>query len=77
MVIEKTARELRGTPCLDLEEVASPKQEICCSRMFGKRLREQANQGRSGGICRSGQREAEGTAVHVQARPNQHPYRHV
>ncbi|WP_312956447.1 translesion error-prone DNA polymerase V subunit UmuC [Pseudomonas songnenensis] len=40
VVIEKTARELRGTPCLDLEEVASPKQEICCSRMFGKRLRE-------------------------------------
>lgn len=40
VVIEKTARELRGTPCLALEEVAQPKQEICCSRAFGMRLRE-------------------------------------
>lgn len=40
VVIEKTARELSGTSCLTLEEVAPPKQEICCSRMFGKRLRE-------------------------------------
>jgi len=40
LVVEKTARELRGTPCLDLEEVAPPKQEICCSRMFGRRLQE-------------------------------------
>ncbi len=37
VVVEKTARELRGTPCLDLEEAAPLKQEICCSRMFGKR----------------------------------------
>jgi DNA polymerase V len=36
----ETSRELRGTPCLDLEDVASPKQEIRCSRMFGKLLRE-------------------------------------
>jgi DNA polymerase V len=40
VVVEKTARELRGTSCLELEEAAPPKQEICCSRMFGKRLRE-------------------------------------
>jgi len=40
VVLEKTARELRGTPCLELEEVAPPRQEICCSRMFGKRLHE-------------------------------------
>ncbi|MEW3673939.1 DNA polymerase V subunit UmuC, partial [Pseudomonas aeruginosa] len=38
--IEKTARELRGTPCLELEDAAPPKQEICCSRMFGKRLHD-------------------------------------
>src|SRR5690606_10373020 len=38
VVVEKTARELRGISCLGLEEVAPPKQEICCSRMFGKRL---------------------------------------
>ena len=39
-MIEKTARELRGTPCLELEEAAPPKQEICSSRAFGQRLYE-------------------------------------
>lgn len=42
VVVEKTARELAGTPCLELEQAAPPKQEICCSRMFGKRLTELA-----------------------------------
>ena len=40
VVIEKTARELAGTPCLELDDPDPPKQEICCSRMFGKRLKE-------------------------------------
>lgn len=40
VVIEKTARELAGTACLELDEPNPPKQEICCSRMFGKRLKE-------------------------------------
>jgi DNA polymerase V len=40
VLLEKTARELAGTACLELEEPAPPKQEICCSRMFGKRLTE-------------------------------------
>ena len=40
VVIEKTARELGGTPCLELDEPDPPKQEICCSRMFGQRLTE-------------------------------------
>ncbi|MNI47820.1 DNA polymerase V subunit UmuC [compost metagenome] len=40
VVIEKTARELAGTPCLELDEPDPPKQEICCSRMFGQRLKE-------------------------------------
>jgi DNA polymerase V len=42
VVIEKTARELAGTPCLELDEPDPPKQEICCSRMFGQRLTELA-----------------------------------
>jgi len=42
VVVEKTARELAGTPCLELDEAEPPKQEICCSRMFGKRLTELA-----------------------------------
>ena len=40
VVVEKTARELAGTPCLELDEADPPKQEICCSRMFGTRLTE-------------------------------------
>ncbi|MBI6635347.1 translesion error-prone DNA polymerase V subunit UmuC [Pseudomonas paralactis] len=40
VVIEKTARELGGMSCLELDEPAPLKQEICCSRMFGKRLVE-------------------------------------
>ncbi|WP_130905405.1 MULTISPECIES: Y-family DNA polymerase [unclassified Pseudomonas] len=40
VVVEKTARELAGISCLDVEEVEQPKQEICCSRAFGKRLTE-------------------------------------
>ena len=40
VVMEKTARELAGTSCLELDEPDPPKQEICCSRMFGKRLTE-------------------------------------
>lgn len=42
VVVEKTARELAGVPCLELDEAAPPKQEICCSRMFGKRLSDLA-----------------------------------
>lgn len=42
VVMEKTARELAGTPCLELDEPDPPKQEICCSRMFGNRLTELA-----------------------------------
>lgn len=38
VVIEKMARELAGTPCIELGEAEPPKQEICCSRMFGNRL---------------------------------------
>lgn len=39
VIIEKTARELRGTAYLELEEVEPAKQEICCSRSFGKSLK--------------------------------------
>lgn len=42
VVIEKTARELAGISCLELDDPDPPKQEICCSRMFGKRLTELA-----------------------------------
>ncbi|MEG0870494.1 MAG: Y-family DNA polymerase [Hafnia sp.] len=38
VVLERTVRELRGEPCLDLEEFAASKQEIVCSRSFGVRI---------------------------------------
>jgi DNA polymerase V len=40
VLLEKNARELASTACLELEEPAPPKQEICCSRIFGKQLTE-------------------------------------
>ncbi|WOD09510.1 translesion error-prone DNA polymerase V subunit UmuC [Pseudomonas sp. NyZ704] len=40
VVVEKTARELRGVSCLALEEAAPAKQEICSSRSFGHRLKD-------------------------------------
>lgn len=38
VVLERTVRELRGEPCLELEEYAPVKQEIVCSRSFGERI---------------------------------------
>lgn len=40
VVLERTVRELRGEPCLELEEFAPLKQEIICSRSFGERITE-------------------------------------
>jgi DNA polymerase V len=43
VVSERTVRELRGVSCLDLEEMAPDKQQIMCSRSFGRyvyRLKE-------------------------------------
>ncbi|HDC4505346.1 TPA: Y-family DNA polymerase [Enterobacter kobei] len=40
VVLERTVRELRGEPCLELEEFAPAKQEIVCSRSFGERVTE-------------------------------------
>lgn len=35
VVLERTVRELRGVPCLDLEDIAPAKQQIMASRSFG------------------------------------------
>ncbi|MDH1770674.1 Y-family DNA polymerase [Klebsiella pneumoniae] len=40
VVLERTVRELRGEPCLGLQEFAPVKQEIVCSRSFGGRITE-------------------------------------
>jgi DNA polymerase V len=36
VVLERTARELQGTPCLALEHEPPPKQQIACTRSFGR-----------------------------------------
>lgn len=42
VVVERTVRELRGTSCLELEEVAPDKQQIMCSRSFGTLVYDRA-----------------------------------
>ncbi|MGV2705971.1 UNVERIFIED_CONTAM: protein UmuC [Aeromonas salmonicida] len=39
-VVERTVQELRGIPCAELEPMAQAKQQIICSRSFGKRITE-------------------------------------
>ena len=36
VVLERTVSELRGTSCLELEDLADPKQQIMASRSFGQ-----------------------------------------
>lgn len=43
VVLEKTVMELRGVPCIDLEEVAPDKQQIMCSRSFGTPVHDLEN----------------------------------
>jgi DNA polymerase V len=38
VVVERTVRELNGESCLSLEDVTPTKQQIICSRSFGKRI---------------------------------------
>ena len=36
VVLERTAMELQGTPCIELDDVSTPKQTIMTSRSFGQ-----------------------------------------
>lgn len=36
VVLERTVRELQGTPCIDLDDEPQPKQQIACTRSFGQ-----------------------------------------
>ena len=40
VIVERTVRELQGTPCIDLEHLPQPKQEIACTRSFGHPITE-------------------------------------
>lgn len=35
VVLERTVRELQGTPCISLEEAPAKKKELACTRSFG------------------------------------------
>ena len=42
VVMERTVQELRGTPCLSLDDVPPAKQQIACTRSFGSAVRDMA-----------------------------------
>ena len=42
VVMERTASELRGVSCLELEDLADPKKQIMASRSFGSMVHEMA-----------------------------------
>ena len=35
VVLERTARELQGIPCIGLDDAPAPKKEVACTRSFG------------------------------------------
>lgn len=57
VVLERTVRELRGEPCLELEEFAPTKQQIVCSRSFSSRITEYIYMRQA--ICSFAERAAE------------------
>lgn len=57
VVLERTIRELRGEPCLALEEFPPTKQEIVCSRSFGGRITDYDDMRQA--ICSYANRAAE------------------
>jgi len=57
VVLERTVRELRGEPCLELEEFAPTKQQIVCSRSFGSRITEYKDMRQA--VCAFAERAAE------------------
>ncbi|QGR06258.1 DNA polymerase V subunit UmuC [Pantoea phytobeneficialis] len=57
VVLERSVRELRGEPCLEMEEFAPTKQQIVCSRSFGSRITEYSDMRQA--ICAYAERAAE------------------
>ncbi|MFP9228299.1 translesion error-prone DNA polymerase V subunit UmuC [Pectobacterium cacticida] len=57
VVVERTVRELRGQPCLDIEALPPAKQQILCSRSFSSRITDYTHLHQA--ICRYAERAAE------------------
>ena len=73
VVLEKTVLELRGTPCLDVDDAPRANQQIMCSRSFGDPVTELAGitevgqrvrLARGARSCASRQRRRRGAGVH-------------
>ncbi len=57
VVLERTARELGGEPCLEMEEYPPTKQQIVCSRSFGHRITQYGDMHQA--VCAYAERAAE------------------
>ncbi|HCA3439749.1 TPA: translesion error-prone DNA polymerase V subunit UmuC [Salmonella enterica subsp. salamae serovar 35:g,m,s,t:-] len=57
VVLERTVRELNGEPCISLEDAPPPKQQIVCSRSFGRRITRYDDMRQA--ICQYAERAAE------------------
>ena len=57
VVVERTVRELNGTPCLGLEEFTAPKEQIICSRSFGEKPTDEFSIHQA--VCAHAERAAE------------------
>jgi DNA polymerase V len=79
VVLEKTLLELRGTPCLGVDDAPAPNQQILCSRSFGEpvttlpALREVVSQFAARIAEKLRQQRSEAAAVHVFVRTS--PFR--
>lgn len=78
VTIEKTVRELNDTVCLELEDIASPKQQIMSSRSFGSYVtrREELEEAVSSYMARAAEKlRRQGSvagSVYVYIRTNPH-----
>jgi DNA polymerase V len=56
VVVERTIRELNGTPCISIDELPA-KQQIICSRSFGERITQLQDMRQA--VCQYAERAAE------------------
>ncbi|WP_226571143.1 translesion error-prone DNA polymerase V subunit UmuC [Mangrovibacter yixingensis] len=64
VVLERTVRELRGEPCLQMEEFSPAKQQIICSRSFSQRVTD--SNAMHEAVCAYAERAAEKLRIEHQ-----------
>ncbi|WP_300555655.1 Y-family DNA polymerase [Limnohabitans sp. Rim8] len=79
VVLEKTVRELNGTPCIEFEDEPPAKQQIACTRSFGRPVTELADlqQAVTEFACRAAEklRKQKGHAAQVMVFIRTSPFR--